>query len=205
MLLIWSDFSRMQMRLDGIKTYRPKILLDKRYTVNVHMENRNEEPNEIVKIEHENTHNYERNNNAESPHKKDIIVVSVTENTLEILIGTGEEDCKWRNMSLPPQNVLIFNKGYKVQKLQEIKTGSLGLIISHNCLKTGEAEFPKEAQSTICIGEPEPCHGVGEVVWSAESLIVVRLPSPQASRLARLVTIHDKVRVYLVISRVSKL
>ena len=66
MLLIWFDFSRMQMRLDGIKTYRPKILLDKRYNVNVHMENRNGEPNEIVKIEHESAHNYERNNNAEN-------------------------------------------------------------------------------------------------------------------------------------------
>ena len=200
MLLIWLDFSRMQMRfLDGIKTYRPKILLDKRSNVNVHMENSNEEPNEIVKIEHENTQNYESNNNVESPHKKDIIVVSVTENLLEILIGTGEEACKWRNMSLPQKNVLIFNKGYKVQKPQEIKIGSLGLIISQNCLKTEEAEFPKEALSTICIGEPEPCHGVGEVVWSAESLIVVRLPSPQASRVARLVTIHDKVGEYLVL------
>ena len=194
------------MRLDknGIKTFRPKILVDKRSKDNVHVKNSIEKPNEIVKTENENIYTNETNNNAESPHKRDIIVVSVTENEIEILISSGGES-KWRNLSLPTKNVLIFNKGYKVQKPQEIKTGSLGLIISQNCLKTGEAEFPKEAQSTICIGEPEPCHGVGEVVWSAGSLIVVRLPSPQASRVARLVTIHDKVRVYLVISRVSKL
>ena len=188
------------MRVDknGIKTYRPKILLDKSSNVNVHMMNRNEESNEIVKIEQGNINSFESNNNAESPHKKDIILVSVTENMLEILIGTGEDDCKWRNLSLPQKNVMIFNKGYKVHKPPEIKTGSLGLIISQNCLKTEEAEFPKEALSTICIGEPEPCHGVGEVVWSAVSLIVVSLPSLPASRVARLVTIHDKVRVLMV-------
>ena len=184
----------MQMRVDknGIKTYRPKILLDKSSNVNVHIINRNEESNEIVKIEHGNIKSFESNNNAESPHKKDIILVSVTENMLEILIGTGEDDCKWRNLSLPQKNVMIFNKGYKVHNPPEIKTGSLGIIISQNFLKT------EEALSTICIGEPEPCHGVGEVVWSAESLIVVSLPSPPASRVARLVTIHDKVRVLMV-------
>ena len=182
----------MQMRLDknGIKTYRPKILVDKRSKGNVNVINNNEEPNEIVKIEHGNNYSDETNNNAESPHKKDVIVVSVTDNILEILIST---DGKWSHLSLPTKNVLIFNKGYKVHQPKEIKIGSLGHIITQNCLKT--EEFPTEALSTICIGEPGPCHGVGQVVWSAESMIVVRLPSPPASRVARLVTIHDKVRV----------
>ena len=187
----------MQMRLDknGIKTYRPKILVDKRSKDNVHVKNSIEKPNEIVKIEHENLYTNETNNNAESPHKRDIIVVSVTENEIEILISSAG-DCKWRNLSLPTKNVLIFNKGYKVYKPQELKPGSLGLIVSQNCLKSEEANFKLEALSTICIGEPEPCHAVGEVVWSAESMIVVRLPSPAASRVARLVTIHDKVRLF---------
>ena len=188
----------MQMRLDknGIKTYRPKILVDKRSKGNVHVINNNEEPNEIVKIEHGNIYSDETNNNVESPHKKDIIVVSVTEDILEILISTGNDDHKWSHMSLPTKNVLIFNKGYKVHTSKDIKIGSLGQIITQNCLKTEEAECTtEEALSTICIGEPGPCHGLGEVVWSAESMIVVRIPSPPASRVARLVTIHDKVRV----------
>ena len=56
----------MQMRVDknGIKTYRPKILLDKSSNVNVHIINRNEESNEIVKIEHGNIKSFESNNNA---------------------------------------------------------------------------------------------------------------------------------------------
>ena len=107
----------MQMRLDknGIKTFRPKILVDKRSKDNVHVKNSIEKPNEIVKTEHENifTNENETNNNAESPHKRDIIVVSVTENEIEILISSGG-DIKWRNLSLPTKNVLIFNKGYKV-------------------------------------------------------------------------------------------
>ena len=187
----------MQMRLDknGIKTFRPKILVDKRSKDNVHVKNNIEKPNEIVKTEHENIYTNETNNNAESPHKRDIIVVSVTENEIEILISSGG-DIKWRNLSLPTKNVLIFNKGYKVYKPQELKTGSLGLIISQNYLKTEEVNFKTEALSTICICEPEPCHAVGEVVWSAESMIVVRLPSPPAFRVARLVTIHDKVSLF---------
>ena len=147
------------MRLDknGIKTYRPKILVDKRSKGNVHVINNNEEPNEIVKIEYENINSDETNNNAESPHKKDIIVVSVTENILEILISTGNDDGKWSPLSLPTKNVLIFYKGYKVHKPKEIKIGSFGQIITQNCLKTEEeAEFTTEALSTICIGEPGP-------------------------------------------------
>ena len=45
----------MQMRLDknGIKTYRPKILVDKRSKDNVHVKNSIEKRNEIVETEDE--------------------------------------------------------------------------------------------------------------------------------------------------------
>ena len=203
----------MQLKCDknGIKTYRPRILVDKRSHSKLHARDGiQDEKNEIAKIEQENDSKDESNDNVESRHKKDIIVVSVTEDMLELLCSTGEE---WSSLSLPIKNLLLFNKGYRVRKPREIKIGSLGVLIA------GDAHI-KDDHLALCLGDPEPCHDVGNVVkmsqchdvdnvvtmsqghdvdnvvgrniWS----IVVKLPSPPASRVARLVLIHDKVRAH---------
>ena len=191
----------MQLKCDknGIKTYRPRILVDKRSHSKLHARDEiQDEKNEIAKIEQENDSKDESNDNVESRHKKDIIVVSVTEDMLELLCSTGEE---WTSLSLPIKNLLLFNKGYRVRKPREIKIGSLGVLIA------GDAHI-KDDHLALCLGDPEPCHDVGNVVKMSQGhdvdnvvgrniwSIVVKLPSPPASRVARLVLIHDKVRAH---------
>ena len=191
----------MQLKCDknGIKTYRPRILVDKRSHSKLHARDGiQDEKNEIAKIEQENDSKDESNDHVESRHKKDIIVVSVTEDMLELLCSTGEE---WTSLSLPIKNLLLFNKGYRVRKPREIKIGSLGVLIA------GDAHI-KDDHLALCLGDPEPCHDVGTVVTMSQGhdvdnvvgrnlwSIVVQLPSPPASRVARLVLIHDKVRAH---------
>ena len=193
----------MQLKCDknGIKTYRPRILVDKRSHSKLHARDEiQDEKNEIAKIEQENDSKDESNDNVESRHKKDIILVSVTEEILELLFlcSTGEE---WTSLSLPIKNLLLFNKGYRVRKPREIKIGSLGVLIA------GDAHI-KDDHLALCLGDPEPCHDVGNVVMMSQGhdvdnvvgrnlwSIVVQLPSPPASRVARLVLIHDKVRAH---------
>ena len=116
-----------------------------------------------------------------------VVVSEVTVDSLTIMILMNEQ---WRQVELKLKNLIIMNNGVSENK---VKVGSMGIMKVNGCHKCiFKAEYNWDKLHSICLGLHGPNQEGGTIVRKDGDKLVIRLSSAPASRVARLVLVHDK-------------
>ena len=116
-----------------------------------------------------------------------VVVSEVGEDYISVVIIVYGQ---WRHVELKLKNLIITNNGVSESK---VKVGSMGIIKVNCCQRcVFEPDYDWDKIHSICLGVHGPCQENGTVVKNDGHRIVVRLSSAPASRIARLVLVHDR-------------